>query len=173
MNKDLLLEKYIKVAVKKALKEQEQQQRQAERAMYLVYRFPGLKKVMEELMSPAFGSYVSGISITAPKPTTFKVDLINGQDFNIKYLGRGKFGVKVAGKKYNPLDIGELERASQSIADLLELNYAPAEGKEQMEKPAAPGTSAEELGPDLTAANAEPTSPAETTPEEETPPAEA
>jgi hypothetical protein len=174
MNKDLLLEKYIKVAVKKALKEQEQQQRQAEKAMYLVYRFPGLKKVMEDLMSPAFGSYVNGISITAPKPTTFKVDLVNGQDFNIKYLGRGKFDVKVAGKKYNPINIGELERASQSIADLLELNYAPAEGKEQMEKPAAPGTSAEELGPELNAANAEPTPPpAETTPEEETPPAEA
>jgi len=45
MNKKLLLEKYIKVAVKKALKEQEAQQRKAEKAMYLVYRFPGLKKL--------------------------------------------------------------------------------------------------------------------------------
>jgi len=44
MSKTLLLEKYIKVAVRKALKEQEEQQQRAERAMYLVYRFPGLKK---------------------------------------------------------------------------------------------------------------------------------
>ena len=130
MSKELILEKYIKVAVKKALKEQEEQQRKAEKAMYLVYRFPGLKDVVEEIMSPAFGRYVNGIDIVAPKPTTFKVDLTNGQDFSIKYVGKGNFVVKVAGKKYNPLNIGEMERASQSIADLLELNYAPKEGAE-------------------------------------------
>ena len=178
MSKQLILEKYIKVAVKKALKEQEEQQRKAEKAMYMVYRFPGLKKIMEELMSPAFGRYVNGINIVAPKPTTFKVDLINGQDFSIKYLGKGNFDIKVSGKKYNPINIGELERASQSIANLLELNYAPKEGTEPTgttpETPAAtpeaPGTSAAELGPELTAANAEPTPPPA---EEETPPAEA
>jgi len=179
MNKQLLLEKYIKVAVKKALKEQEEQQRKAEKAMYMVYRFPGLKKVMEELMSPAFGRYVNGINIVAPKPTTFKVDLINGQDFSIKYVGKGNFQVKVAGKRYNPINIGELERASQSIADLLELNYAPKEGTESSTPPAeTPAASGAELGPELAAAGPETTAPAagaETTPpaEEETPPAEA
>ena len=174
MNKQLLLEKYIKVAVKKALKEQEVATQKAEKAMYLVYRFPGLKKVMEDLMSPAFGSYVNAINIIAPKPTTFKVDLVNGQDFSIKYLGKSQFSVKVAGKQYNPINLGELERASQSVADLLELNYAPAEGKEQTgAEPVAPGTSAAELGPDLTAANNEPTPPEAAPAEEETPPAEA
>jgi len=158
MNKQLLLEKYIKVAVKKALKEQEEQQRKAEKAMYMVYRFPGLKKVMEELMSPAFGRYVNGINIVAPKPTTFKVDLINGQDFSIKYLGKGNFSVKVAGKKYNPINLGELERASQGIADLLELNYAPKEGAEGGATPPpseSPAASAAELGPELAAAGPE------------------
>jgi hypothetical protein len=187
MIKKLLLEKYIKVAVKKALQEQEEQQKRAEKAMYLVYRFPGLKDVMENLMSPAFGRYVNHIDIIAPKPTTFKIDLINGQDFTIKYLGSKKWDVKAAGKRYNMQDLGEVERASQSIADLLELNYAPAEGKEQLSTtpgvtepqptaPEVPGTSAAELGPELAAANAEVTPPAtETTPpeEEETPPAKA
>ena len=176
MSKQLILEKYIKVAVQKALKEQEAQQQKAEKAMYLVYRFPGLKKVMEDLMSPAFGRYVNGINIISPKPTTFRVDLINGQDFSIKYLGKDKFMLKVAGKKYNPINLGELERASQSISDLLELNYAPAEGKEGAEPPPSnPGTSAAELGPELAAANTipepPPATPGETTPpEEETPP---
>lgn len=176
MTKALLLEKYVKVAVRKALKEQEEQQRKAEKAMYMVYRFPGLKKIMEDLMSPAFGRYVNGINIVAPKPTTFKVDLTNGQDFSIKYIGKGNFMIKVAGKKYNPLNIGELERASQGIADLLELNYAPKEeaaggggGETQ------PG--AAELGGEIAAAEAPPAeTPAEApaeTPAEETPPAEA
>jgi hypothetical protein len=139
MNKQIILEKYIKVAVKKALKEQEEQQKRAEKALYLVYRFPGLKKLMEDLMSPAFGRYIGHIEIVAPKPTTFDVKLINGQDFNIIYAGKGNFTVKISGKKYNPNSLGELERASQSIADLLQLNYAPEEGKEQQQSSSEAG----------------------------------
>jgi hypothetical protein len=183
MNKKLLLEKYIKVAVKKALKEQEAQQRKAEKAMYLVYRFPGLKKIMVELMSPAFGRYTSGISIIAPKPTTFKIDLINGQDFTIYYLGKGKFMAKVAGRKYNPGILGELERGSQAIADLLELNYATT-GEEKEATPASPSDSGgspsipsaedtakdQELAADLAAATGGAEAPAEEeAPEEEIP----
>jgi hypothetical protein len=65
------------------------------------------------------------------------------------------------------------ELASQGIADLLELNYAPKEGTET---PAGGGEAqpgAEELGGEIAAAEAPPTEPpAETPPtEEETPPA--
>ena len=189
MNKELLLEKYIKVAVKKALKEQEEQQRKAEKAMYLVYRFPGLKKVLEDIMSPAFGRYIKHIDIIAPKPTTFKITLINDQDFNVKYLGKNKFNVKVSGRQYHPDNLGESERCSQSIANLLELNYVQTEGKEgdgsaaptppaggdfsggATPEPTGPGE--EEFGADLAAANAEPTPPAAETPPAEETPAEA
>jgi len=180
MNKKLLLEKYIKVAVRKALKEQEAAQKRAEKSMYLVYRFPGLKKVMNDLMSPAFGRYTTDISIVAPKPTTFKVSLINNQDFTIYYLGKGKFMAKVAGKKYYPYNLGELERANQAIADLLELNYGTV-GEEKEPTPSTPSgdtgggslpspeetAKEDELAADLAAAEE---LPAETpAPEEETP----
>ena len=89
MSKKLLLEKYIKVAVRKALQEVEEQQKKTEKALYLVYRFPGLKKLLEDLMSPSFGRYLSHIEIVAPKPTTFIVKLINSQEFNIIYIGHG------------------------------------------------------------------------------------
>ena len=177
MNKKLLLEKYIKVAVKKALKEQEAQQKKAEKAMYLVYRFPGLKKVMIELMSPAFGRYTTDISVVAPKPTTFKVSLINGQEFTIYYLGKGKFMAKVAGKKYYPYNLGELERANQAIADLLELNYGTV-GEEKTPAPAGGGSEAPtpeessrdtELAADLAAATGGAEAPPEEAPEEEIP----
>jgi len=75
VNKQLLLEKYIKVAVRKALKEEEAKQQRATKAMYLVYRFPGLKKVMIELMSPSFGRFIQDVTLTAPKPTTFNIKL--------------------------------------------------------------------------------------------------
>jgi hypothetical protein len=124
MDKQLLLEKYIKVAVRKALAEQEEMQQRAEKSMYLVYRFPGLKKVIEDTMSPAFDRFITDVSVISPKPTTFKVTLINEQEFTVKYLGNKNFSLKVSGKKYNPMDMGEQERASQAISDLLELNYS-------------------------------------------------
>jgi hypothetical protein len=167
MSKKILLEKYVKVAVRKALEEAEKQQKNVEKAVYLTYRFPGLRKLMEDLMSPAFNHYVSDIRVIAPKPTTFKVSLVNHQDFNISYVGRGNFTVKVSGKRYNPINLTELENASQSIANLLELNYAPEDGKEQVS-----GPSGEELAADLGAAAPPPAeAPAETPPAEETPPA--
>ena len=170
MNKKLLLEKYVRVAVKKAIKEHEIKQKRAEKAMYLIYRFPGLKKVMEELMSPAFGRFVTDIKLVAPKPTTFSAKLINEQDFGIIYNGKGKFTVKVAGRKYNVQDLNELERAQQAVSNMLELNYG-VEEKEAAEKPdagaeafsAATAAPAGEI-PAEPAAGAE--APAEETPEE-------
>jgi hypothetical protein len=160
MNK-LLLEKYISVAVQKALKEQEEAEKKSVKSMYLVYRFPGLKKVLEDVMSPAFGRYISDVSIVAPKPTTFKISLINSQNFTIYYLGKGEFMLKVSGKKYYSENLGELERASSNISALLELNYAPEEVKEE---PTA--DKGEELGDELAAADT--TAPAEEeAPEEE------
>lgn len=160
MNK-LILEKYISVAVQKALKEQEVAEKKSVKSMYLVYRFPGLKKVLEDVMSPAFGRYISDVSIIAPKPTTFKIKLINSQNFIIYYLGKGEFMLKISGKKYYSENLGELERASSSISALLELNYAPEEVKE--EPTADKGA---ELGDELAAADITPPSEDEA-PEEE------
>jgi hypothetical protein len=173
MDKKLLLEKYIKVAVRKALQEEEVKQKKATKAMYLVYRFPGLKKVMEELMSPSFGRFITDVIVVAPKPTTFSAKLINEQDFGIIYNGKGKFTVKVAGKKYNVQNLGELERAQQAIADLLELNYAIDEKVAGGAEAPAPDAGAEAFSAAAAAPAGE--TPAET-PEEETPeeiPAEA
>lgn len=168
MNKKLLLEKYIKVAVRKALAEQEAKEKRAAKSMYLIYRFPGLKKVVEDLMSPSFGRFITEVNLVAPKPTTFGFKLINEQEFSVIYDGRKNYTAKVAGKKYNVQTLGELERAQQGIANLLELSYALGEKEGEAPKPDA-GAEA------FTAASGAPeTTPAaeETPPTEETPPAE-
>ena len=175
-NKELLLEKYIKKAIRKSLREAEEQAKQAEKAMYLVYRFPGLKKLMEDLMSPAYGRFISNIDLIAPKPTTFSVKLINGEDFNIVYIGRGNFQVKISGKKYDPINLGDLERASRAISDLLELNYAPAVGaeKEQANQDAglAADISAAGNTPEIPGGAPSTEAPPTETPPEGTPPGE-
>jgi hypothetical protein len=167
MDNKLLLEKYIKVAVRKALQEEEARQQKATKAMYLVYRFPGLKKVMEELMSPSFGRFITDVVVVAPKPTTFSAKLINEQDFGIIYNGKGKFTVKISGKKYNVQNLGELERAQQAIADLLELNYAVDEKVAGGAEAPTPDAGAEAFSAAATAPAGE--LPAETPTEEETP----
>jgi len=121
-------------------------------------------------MSPAFGRFVTDISLVAPKPTTFSAKLINEQDFNIIYNGKNKFTVKIAGRKYDVQDLNELERAQQSISNMLELNY----GVEEKEAAAKPDAGAEAFSaataapageiPAEPAAGAE--APAEETPEE-------
>ena len=174
MNKQLLLEKYIKVAVRKALKEEEAKQQRATKAMYLVYRFPGLKKTMIDLMSPSFGRFIQDVSLVAPKPTTFNIKLINDQEFYVIYDGRKNWTSKVSGKRYNMQELSEIERASQGIADLLELSYALGEKAEGGGEAPKPDAGAEAF---TAAAAPEVTPPAEEpapeTPAEETPPAEA
>jgi hypothetical protein len=177
MNKKLLLEKYIKVAVRKALQEEEAKQQKATKAMYLIYRFPGLKKVVEDLMSPSFGRFIQDVTLTAPKPTTFNIKLINDQDFYVVYDGKKNFTSKVSGKRYNMQELGEIERASQGIADLLELSYALGEkaeggGAVKTDAGAEAFTAAAGAPPAETPPAEAPTeTPAE--PEEEAPPAEA
>jgi hypothetical protein len=174
MNKKLLLEKYIKVAVRKALQEEEAKQQKATKAMYLVYRFPGLKKTMIDLMSPSFGRFIQDVSLVAPKPTTFNIKLINDQEFYVIYDGRKNWTSKVSGKRYNMQELSEIERASQGIADLLELSYALGEKAEGGGEAPKPDAGAEAF---TAAAAPEVTPPAEEpapeTPAEETPPAEA
>jgi hypothetical protein len=179
MSKKLILEKYIKVAARKALKEQEEQLKKQEKSIYLIYRFPGLKEVMVDMMSPIFSRFISNVQIIAPKPTVFNIALTNGMDFYITYVGRGNFIAKIQGKKYNLNNLGEVERASQSISNMLELNYTPAEEKIPSPSPSGetqtqlPTSSTDQsLAADIAAAE---NIPAEETPEaeEETPPAEA
>jgi hypothetical protein len=60
----------------------------------------------------------------APKPTTFKVLLHNGQQFYLIYA-RDSYIAKIAGKKYYLLNLGEEEYAIKAIADLLTMGKPP------------------------------------------------
>ncbi len=121
----LLLEKYIRKSILKQLKEQEEETLRQERSIYVIYRYPYLKDVCVSLMSPAFARFIKNVEVVAPKPTTFHIELTNGMDFYLIYNGRKKYTAKVQGKKYNLQNLGEEQRASQSIANMLELNYSP------------------------------------------------
>lgn len=122
---------------------------------FLLQKYPTLKATLEMLMTPAFKDYITGIYIVAPKPTTFKIVLHNGQTFTLIFLGEA-YEAKVGGKKFYLKTIGERERGTKAIAGLLELgNPIETKGAEGEEKvageepesapePAAPEETAEE-----------------------------
>jgi hypothetical protein len=87
------------------------------------------------LMTPAYKDYITGINITAPKPTTFKIVLHNGQFFTLTFLGKA-YEATVAGKRFYLQTVGERERATNAVARLLQLGNPieteGAEGEEQV-----------------------------------------
>jgi hypothetical protein len=113
-------------------------------------KFPELKKVLVDLLTPEYDSFLASIDWVAPRPTTFRMNLKNDQSFYLIY-GKRSWIAQVEGKKYYLLNLPEEERAAQSIANLLRYGTK--------EEPVEPGME------DLGAPPAEETPPAET-PEE-------
>jgi hypothetical protein len=111
---------------------------------FLLTKYPTLAKTLEMLMSPAYKDYLTGIYILAPKPTTFKIVLHNGQYFLLTFLGKA-YEATVAGKKFYLQTIGERERATNAIARLLSMgNPVETKGAEGEEQTAAEGSEPEE-----------------------------
>jgi hypothetical protein len=91
---------------------------------YILQKYPSLKGTLEDLMTDSFDEYVTGIYVMAPKPTTFKILLHNGQHFFLIYA-KDSYIAKIAGKKYYLLNLGEEEYAIKSISDLLTMGMPP------------------------------------------------
>jgi hypothetical protein len=102
---------------------------------FILQKYPTLRKTLEMLMSPAFKDYITGIYIIAPKPTTFRIVLHNGQSFMLTFLGKA-YEATVGGKKFYLQTIGERERATNAIARLLAvgnpIETKGPEGEEQV-----------------------------------------
>ena len=97
-------------------------------------QFPPLKEIMDDLFDFQYEPFVEDIQWVAPRPTTFRVKLVNGADFYLIYQGKdeGKslFIAQVAGKKYFLESLPEEQQASEAIARLLRFKFADT-GKPQ------------------------------------------
>ncbi len=101
---------------------------------FILRKYPGLNETLTYLMTPSFQDYLTGVYIMAPKPTTFKIVLHNGQFFFLQFTGK-TYQATVAGKNYYLMSIGEKERCMLAIARLLRygnpLKTKGPEGAEQ------------------------------------------
>jgi hypothetical protein len=117
-------------------------------------KFPELKQILIDLLTTDFDKFLSSIDWVAPRPTTFRINLKNGQNFTLIY-GKRSWITQVEGKKYYLLNLPEEERAAEAISRIL--SYGPK--KE---------TSEEDIYDDSPDTSEEPTQ----EPEEETSPEE-
>ena len=126
---------------------------------FIVQKYPSLDATMADLLTSQYRDYITGIYIVAPKPTTFRILLHNGQEFYLIY-GPKSYIAKISGKKYNLINITEEQFAVKSIAQLLELGMPP--GSEGPEETEANDDAAKEMETDETTTE----EPAEGEPEE-------
>ena len=86
-------------------------------------KFPELKAILIDLLTHEFDSFLEGIDWIAPRPTTFRINLLNGQSFILIFTERSWIA-QVEGKKYYLLNLDEEEYAAQSISRILQ--YGPS-----------------------------------------------
>lgn len=114
---------------------------------FILQKYPSLTATLVELLTEDFRDYLNGIYIMAPKPTVFKVVLHNNQYFYLTWMGK-TYEAKVSGKKYWLSSIGELERATIEIANLLMLGAAPSTQGPEAEMTSTPEETPEEETPE-------------------------
>jgi hypothetical protein len=148
MKKDELREK-IKILVKQVYKEKGQVNKAAVEYDELT-KFPELKDVIVDLLGPQFDAFLASIDWVAPKPTTFRINLKNNQEFYLIFYPRS-WVAQVEGKKYYLLNLNEQENACEAISRVLrygakeDIKPAPTENvdvadttPDSIEEPATP-----------------------------------
>tara|TARA_R100000900_G_scaffold95640_1_gene74175 strand:+ start:315 stop:788 length:474 start_codon:yes stop_codon:yes gene_type:complete len=111
-------------------------------------KFPELKAVIVDLLTPEYDNFVASIDWVAPRPSTFRINLKNDQIFYLIY-GKRSFIAQIEGKKYYLLNLPEEQHAAESIARILRYGVKAEEGEEGGEgfEPEAGGESPPEESP--------------------------
>jgi len=102
-------------------------------------RFPELKDILVSLLTADFDPFLSSIDWVAPRPTTFRINLKNGESFYLIWMRRSWIA-EVEGKKYYLLNLPEEQNAAEAIARILRYGSAEEEGESEF------GAGAEEGG---------------------------
>jgi hypothetical protein len=99
-------------------------------------KFPELKKILIDLLTVEFDKFLSSIDWVSPRPTTFRINLKNNQDFYLIF-GKRSWIAQVEGKKYYLLNLPEEERAAQAISRILQYGLKTETGMQSDEDLAA------------------------------------
>jgi hypothetical protein len=106
-------------------------------------KFPNLKRVIIDLFTEQYELFIEDIQWVAPKPTTFRIILANGESFFLHYTPRS-WVATVEGKKYYLASLGEEQQAVQTLARILSYGQKAEADTETSTEVSAEEPSAEE-----------------------------
>lgn len=95
----------------------------------LLSRFPTLQVALTRLQTDEFKSFVDSIDWVSPRPSAFRVNLKNGQEYTLTWTGEG-FKARIMGKEYFINNISDYQQA----LDKLSILYTEAPFKNQDEE---------------------------------------
>ena len=111
------LKEKIKVLAKQVYKERSKGEDAAVAYDELV-KFPELKAVIIDLLTVDFDKFLESVDWIAPRPSTFRINLLNGENFVLIFDPRSWIA-QISGKKYYLLNLDEEEMAAKAVARLL------------------------------------------------------
>lgn len=119
--KEIILEAYVEV-----LREQEALKTSTQE---ILGKFPTLKRQLVSLLTDEYDEFVEDLRWIAPKPSTFEVQLKNGQTFFLKWMGNA-FQAQIEGKKYFLDSTREFQQALDRLNTVLKygIPVSPEEG---------------------------------------------
>ena len=133
----LILEAYEEVLLESLLDEVEDEEPQPEEegekegpvledaTDQILGKFPTLKAAITKLQTDDFKEFVDSIDWISPRPTSFRVNLKNGQDYILKWTGK-TFEAQILGKRYLLSNIADYQQALDKLAILY--REAPMKG---------------------------------------------
>jgi len=80
-------------------------------------KFPTVKAAIIKLQTEQFKEFVESIDWISPRPSSFRVNLKNGQDYILKWNGK-TFEAQILGKRYVLSNIAEYQQALDKLAIL-------------------------------------------------------
>ena len=91
----------------------------------ILAKFPTLTQAIIKLQTEDFKEFVDTIDWISPRPTSFRVNLKNGQDYTLKWTGK-TFEASILGKRYTLSNISDYQQALDKLAVLYK--EAPMKG---------------------------------------------
>ena len=83
----------------------------------ILSKFPTVKAAIVKLQTEDFKEFVESIDWISPRPSQFRVNLKNGQDYTLKWTGK-TFEAQILGKRYTLSNIAEYQQALDKLSIL-------------------------------------------------------
>ena len=103
-------------------------------------RFEEVEQALKELFTENYREFIDEVMLVSPKPATFRVDLPNGNNIFLKWLGEA-FEIQVEGKRYRMDYHEQFLQALNHITELFKYGTQKEQGSfdEFSEEGGAPG----------------------------------